>query len=264
MVTTYIIFQKPLHFYCYNTAHCQKKTPYRKSETVSVTITQPLSPLSPPSEERNQNRKQNRKPFHGRSPPPSKGREVGTIIKSWRGNARNRALFRAYRMKQGERKIGKQVFFQFSRGDWPIEGPPPLRPTLYSEGPMLPRRDDTRVDEIPGLLSGGTRFKIYPRRVAFAIPKRRDAVWIRWVGRPGRQLDRACGDWGINTSFKYRARPLDRRSCITDRRVFNAIYMIQTSRLLNVTSPKRYWKYLFIRIVRSMTSIVDDRRWVEA
>lgn len=103
-------------------------------------------------------------------PPSSKGREGGSIIKSWRGSARNRALFRAYRMKQGERKIGKQVFFSFREAaDQNREPHPSIR--------MLPRRDDTRAriraDEIPWLLSGGTRFKIYPRRVAFAIPKRR-------------------------------------------------------------------------------------------
>lgn len=90
---------------------------------------------------------------------------------------------------------------------------------------MPPRRDDTRAriraDEIPWLLSGGTRFKIYPRRVAFAIPKRRGAVWIRWVGRPGRQLDRA---WGINTSFKYRAGST--KLCYWPAR-FNAGYMIR-------------------------------------
>lgn len=165
MVTTYIIFQKPLHFYCYNTAHCQKKTPYRKSETVSVTITQPLSPLSPPSEERNQNRKQNRKPFHGRSPPPSKGREVGTIIKSWRGNARNRALFRAYRMKQGERKIGKQVFFQFSRGDWPIEGPTP------SDPPSIRRDQCSRDETIPASM----KFRGYYREAL--VLKYTPGVW---------------------------------------------------------------------------------------
>lgn len=81
------------------------------------------------------------------SPPSSKEREGGSIIKSWRGSARNRALFRAYRMKQGERKIGKQVFFQFSRGGWPKSRAPPL----YSNAPATrryPREDPRRWNSV--------------------------------------------------------------------------------------------------------------------
>lgn len=51
--------------------------------------------------------------------------------------------------------------------------------------------------------------------------QRGGAVWIRWVGRPGRQLDRA---WGINTSFKYRAGST--KLCYWPAR-FNAGYMIR-------------------------------------
>lgn len=147
-------------------------------------------------------------------PPSSKRREGGSIIKSWRGSARNRAFV----WNKASVKSGNKFFFSFREAADQNRGPhPSIR--------MLPRRDDTRAriraDEIPWLLSGGTRFKIYPRRVAFAIPKRRGAVWIRWVGRPGRQLDRA---WGINTSFKYRAGST--KLCYWPAR-FNAGYMIR-------------------------------------
>lgn len=128
-------------------------------------------------------------------------------------------------MKQGERKIGKQVFFFFS-----------TRPADQSRAPThrsFPRRDDSRAriraDEIPRLLSGSARFKIYPRHcVAFAIRKRRRGLdSLGGLGHKHASSIESCAG-----STKFRCRVYNTASC-----------------LLNVL-PKCYSKCLFTCIPR--------------
>lgn len=107
-------------------------------------------------------------------------------------------------MKQGERKIGKQVFFFFfQRGRLTNRGPPPIDPsrdeTIAARG-SAPMKFRGYYREAPVL-------KYTPGIVWHLQFQRGDAGWIRWA------------DWGINTLQVSRAVP--------DRPSFDAGYIIR-------------------------------------
>ena len=170
-------------------------------------------------------------------------------------------------MKQGGRKIGKQAFSVFATAPSTLLSTPSYSRTWA----VFARRDDIRAkiraDEIPGprLLSGSTRFKIYPRRVAFAIPTRSPRVCNsfgrrRARSRPdSRTLGRACGDSHKHASSIEpwtRKRPglVYRRT----RRFHAGIIWLRVLCLLNVPLDATLFMYLRNR----RPTIESPPKWV--